>query len=96
MIEVYAATNPLDGAGDLEDLDMATRSRRPVALGEGRHVRIDVTKIVRAHLAESLVNYGLVIGTISGMREGDFTIVANRFPDAAVGKLNIYMSNHAN
>lgn len=89
-LEVYAPTEALTGGVEIESLDGETRAGRPVALGEGRLVRIDVTKIIRAHLSGALENDGLVIGSLSGMREGDFTVIENRFPDGAAARLNIY------
>ena len=93
MLEVYAPTEPFAGGVDLKKLDVATRAGRPIALGEKRLVRIDVTRIVRAHASKMLANNGLVIGSLSGMREGDFAIVAGMFPDGAIGRLNIYTSD---
>jgi hypothetical protein len=90
MLEVFAAAGALQGDVDAEDLDIDTRAGRPVALGDGRLVRIDVTKIVRAHVSGNLTNNGIVIGSMTGMREGDFTIATDRFPGGAVARLNIY------
>ena len=92
MIEVFALTESPNGGVDVEQLDNATRAGRPVALGESRLVRIDITKIVRAHVAEALPNHGLAIGSLSGMREGDVSLVADMFGDGAIGRVNIYAS----
>ncbi len=93
ILEVYAPTEAFAGGVDLKKVDIATRAGRPIALGAKRLVRIDVTRVVRAHASKTLANYGLVIGSLSGMREGDFTIVADMFPDGAIGRLNIYTSD---
>jgi len=95
VLEVYAPTEALAGGVDVKNLDIATRAGRPIALGERRLVRIDVTRIVRAHASKALDNNGLVVGTLSGMREGDFTIVANILADGAIGRLTIYTSTPA-
>lgn len=93
LIEVFALTESPIGDVEIGQLDTATRASRPVARGESRHVRIDVTKIVRAHMAGGLENHGLAIGSLSGMREGDITLVEGVFPDGAVGTLRIYASD---
>ncbi len=95
VIEVFALTESPVGSVSLENLDRPTRASRPVARGEGRHVRIDVTSIVRAHASGDLVNYGIAIGSLSGMREGDITFVENMFPGGAIGRLTIYVGSPA-
>jgi len=35
-------------------------------------------------------NNGLIVGSLTGMREGDFVFVSGRFPEGAVGKLHVY------
>ncbi len=93
LIEVFALTEAPNGGVEVGQLDAATRTSRPVARGEDRRVRIDVTKIVQAHLAGGLENHGLAIGSLSGMREGDIAFVEGMFPDGAVGRIRIYASD---
>lgn len=89
MLEVYALKQAFAGSVTGKDLDTATRAVRPVAVGPARRVKIDVTKIVRVQAAGA-VNYGLVVGSVTGMREGTFTIRSNVFPDGAVARLSLY------
>jgi hypothetical protein len=96
VIEVFALTESPERGVDPEILDSATGAGRPVALGEARHVRIDITDIVRAHLGGILANNGLAIGSFSGMREGNITMVAGRFPDGAIAMLSISVSRRRN
>lgn len=90
VLEVYALKEPFVSRLEPESLDRATRSVRPVARGAGRRVVIDITSIVRAHLQGTLINNGIVIGSLTGMREGQFTILSDRLPDGAVGRIFIY------
>jgi hypothetical protein len=94
VMEVYALKRAYPGslAGDL--LYREGRAGRPVLLGEVRRVVIDITKIVRAHLDGELANNGLVMGSLTGMREGEFVVVPGRLPDGAVGQIR-YEENYA-
>jgi hypothetical protein len=89
VLEVYALTQPFAGSVDLEAIDRATRAVRPVARGESRWVKIDVTRIVRAHAAGAS-NYGLLLGSVTGMREGTFTIRSNTFEGDGIARLTVY------
>ena len=48
---------------------------RPVAIGEDRLVRIDVTEFVRKILAEPTKNQGIVLGPLTADKRGIFTII---------------------
>lgn len=90
VFEVYALKEPFVATLDPELLDRDTRSSRPIAAGLGRRVVIDVTSIVRAHLQGTVVNNGIVIGSLTGMREGQFTILSGKLPEGAVGQLLMF------
>jgi hypothetical protein len=90
VLEVYALTEPFSDVLDREDLDQASRVVQPVAAGDGRHVVIDVTRIVRSHLDGRLSNNGLVMGSVTGMREGEFVFVPGRLPGGAVAQVHVY------
>ncbi len=90
VFEVYALNEPFGSSLDREILEEGTRAARPVAAGVARRVVVDVTQIVRAHLQGALQNNGLVVGSLTGMREGQFVILSGRLPDAAVGRLHVY------
>ena len=89
VLEVYALTQAFAGTVDIEALDRSTRAVRPVAVGQSRRVKIDVTRIVRAH-AGGESNYGLVLGSVTGMREGVFTIRTNTFPNGGMARVTLY------
>jgi hypothetical protein len=90
LIEVYALTSPLSGALEANKLDTRTRVARPVTLGRGHRVILDITPIVRAQLSGRASNHGLVIGSLTGLREGDYTLVSGKLPDSAVARVRIY------
>jgi hypothetical protein len=90
VLEVYALTEPFSDVLDREKLDEASRVVQPVAAGEGRRVVLDVTRIVRSHLNGRLENNGLVKGSVTGMREGEFALVSGRLPGGAVAQVHVY------
>lgn len=95
VLEVYALAEPFGDRFERKKLDPKTRAVRPVALGAGRRVVLDITGIIRSQLSGELGNYGLVIGSVSGMREGEFGLVAGRLPEGAVGQIRYYQSMQA-
>lgn len=90
VFEVFALDEPYGEGFDPEILHADGRVVRPVALGESRRVVLDVTEIVRSHLDGTVENNGLIVGSLTGMREGDFVFVYGRFPEGAVGQLRLY------
>ncbi len=94
VLEVYALTAPFSGTLNLETLDWPTGVVRPVVAEESRRVIIEITNIVRSHLEGTLENNGLILGSLTGMREGEFTFVAGALPEGAVGQVRIYRRNH--
>lgn len=87
LLEVYALTEPLTGAFDPAHLERTGRAIRPVAAGVGRRVVLDVTAIVRAHLEGRIQNHGLIIGSLTGERDGAFTLRSGGLPEGAVGRM---------
>jgi hypothetical protein len=72
-IEVF----PLSAAPQVGRALAFTRSHptsRPVALGEGQRVMVDITDIVRGWMESPSTNYGLVIGSFSGPSVGDLDV----------------------
>ena len=90
MLEVFALTEAFGSALDTGKLEQTTGVARPVALGDNRRVLIDVTRIVRAYLNGTRTNHGLVVGSLTGMREGDFRVATGRLPGSAVAQLHVY------
>ncbi len=90
MLEVYALNQPPTGRFNPESLSPEGRALRAVAVGSGRRVVLDVTRLVRSHLDGAIENNGLIIGSLTGMREGVFTFVSGRLPEGAVGQLRVY------
>ena len=90
VLEVYALTQPFAGSLNLEILDRSSRVVRPVGADAERRVVVDVTSIIRSHLSGAIQNNGLIIGSVTGMREGEFILSSGKLPQGAVGKIVIY------
>jgi hypothetical protein len=90
VLEVFALTEPFGSELDTERLERSTGVARPVALGSDRRVLLDVTRIVRACLGGTRTNYGIVVGSLTGMREGDFEMATGRLPGGVVAQLHVY------
>jgi hypothetical protein len=90
VLEVYALEQAYGERFDPAILRADGRAVRPVAVGAGRRVVFDVTGILRSHLDGAMENRGLIVGSLTGMREGDFVFVSGRFPEGAVGLLRVY------
>ena len=89
-IEIFLPKSNYQGGVDADALDLTSRVAVPVRLGEDRRVVVDVTALVQEIVSGTKPNYGLVLGSITGMREGDFTIRSNRVGSGAVAKLLFY------
>jgi hypothetical protein len=90
VLEVFALRNDFDGDLNPANWDAATRATRPLLLGEEKYVVMDVTGIIRSLLVDPSKNHGLVIGSLTGMREGDFTVRTGLFPDSGLLRLRLY------
>jgi hypothetical protein len=62
------------GTVEAPEIDAVVQSSRPVALGEHRVLRMDITDIVRGWMNEPTSNHGLVIGTLTGPEVGTITL----------------------
>lgn len=74
VFEVYASTADFDGRLNTEAFRRPSSMRRNVRDGENRLVKIDVTEVVKAFLAEPSSNHGLIAGSLTGVRDGVFVI----------------------
>jgi hypothetical protein len=72
-IEVF----PLSEASQVGRSPQFTTSHptsRPVALGDGQRVMVDITDIVKGWIASPSTNHGLVIGSFSGPKAGTLNV----------------------
>ena len=88
-VEVFALESPISGDLDLEQLDPTLRAVSTVVSGSGQSVRLDITRIIKALAANPSANYGLVVGSFHGMREGDLTLLSGVLPDGAFARIRL-------
>jgi hypothetical protein len=62
------------GTVEAPETEEIVPSSRPVALGEHRVLRMDITGIVRDWMSEPSSNHGLAIGTLTGPDVGSVTL----------------------
>jgi hypothetical protein len=75
VIELYALKNEFTGSVDPNQFVLDPRPvTHNVAVGINRRMMIDVTEIVRSYLKDPTTNHGLIIGSLTGEREGLFSI----------------------
>lgn len=86
LVEIYVL--PSGESFAPEKIDRSLSVRHPVSLGTGRHIFVDVTSLVRRFGAAN-EELTLVIGSMSGMQEGDFRVRNDVFGDGVVAKLRL-------
>lgn len=90
-IEVFAPTGTFTGTLGGNALAADSRATAPIALGEDRRAVVDVTDIIQPILDENATNHGLVIGSITGMRDGKFSLLAGNLGNGIVARLGLYL-----
>lgn len=90
VVEVFALTNAFSGSLDPDDFDQTTKTALPVAAGNDRRVRIDITRIVKKLAKSPSATHTLVVGSLEGSREGVFTMKTNVLPDGALAQIRFH------
>ncbi len=90
MLEVYMLKNALTGDPVPADFE-STRlpMSRPVALGPNRLVKLDITEFVQRILADPRTNHGIVVGSLTGARTGEFVVKPDGFGPGTPIRLTI-------
>lgn len=91
-LEVFAPNASFTGDLGTGKLDLGSRTAVPIALGEDRHIVVDITHIIQPILDGNAVNYGLVVGSLTGMREGDFSLRSGALGAGAVARIRFYLA----
>jgi len=90
VFEVYALTSDLAGEFAGESIREPSPMRVNVPVGSRRMVRLDLTETVRWWMQEAGNNHGLVMGSLSNLRAGLFTIRGDVFRNGAVARLRLF------
>lgn len=90
VIEVFAMPSEPTGSIQPASLELAGGVVRPVRVGSGRRVTLDITRIARSFAAGEVDNNGLIIGSLTGSRNGAFVVREDGFRSRARAQLRIY------
>lgn len=89
-LQVFVPKSSYQGGVDAGALDLDLRVSEPILVGEGKRMLIDVTRLLQGVVAGTETNYGLVLGSITGMRDGNFTILSGSVASGAVAKIHFH------
>jgi hypothetical protein len=90
LFEVYALNTDVTGAIQPKMFrEMQVPMSRPVAVGENRLVRIDITEFVRAILEEPEANHGLTFGAVTADTRGLFAVRVDGFGQGTAARVRI-------
>jgi hypothetical protein len=94
LFEVYALKSAFSGEVDpdqFQEQDLPTT--RPVVVGSGRRVVIDITEAVGCYVADPAGNHGLIVGSLTGARDGLFTIRSGDFGPSTLGRITSFCAD---
>jgi hypothetical protein len=74
VLEAFALKSAFAGEVDENQLGAPAFGPRNVVRGVDRRVVLDVTDIVRSYLDDPASNHGLIIGSLTDIRDGRFTV----------------------
>jgi len=74
VVEVFALAQTFGGAFDPEGAERLEEVERNMAVGTGRRVRLDITHFVQDLVNNTRMNHGLVVGSLTGPRDGVFEV----------------------
>lgn len=89
-IEIYGLKTECSGEVDIRDLEISSRVVRPLSIGPYQRVVVDVTAIIKSYVRTPTKNHGLIIGSLTGMRNGDFVIKNNAFGNGNAAEVRLY------
>ena len=74
VLDAFALKSDFAGEVDENELGAPAFGPRNVVRGQDRRVVLDVTDIVKGYLDDPASNHGLIIGSVTGIRDGRFTV----------------------
>ena len=89
-LELYPLKSAFSGQVDFAQFDEKFRVVRQLIVGNDKRVVMDVTSVVRSYLRSPSKNHGFVVGSLSEMREGDFTIRTGILSPGCAAQIHIY------
>jgi hypothetical protein len=94
-IQVFALKSDLGETLDLSKIDRTGPAVINIPRGNDERVWVDVTDIIRAYVKNPSSNHGLVIGSLTGARDGIFTIKSGHHGPGSIAKLKIHYNKRS-
>jgi hypothetical protein len=89
-LDVFALTQTHGATVDPEEFGTPAAAPGAVIRGESRRVLRDITEIVRGWMAAPQSNHGLIVGSLTGVRDGLFTVKAGVLGEGVVARLIVH------
>jgi len=94
VIEVLPLTNAFAGDGK-PTFAPTSPAVRNVVPGERRKLLLDITDIVKGWIANPGTNHGLIIGSLTGNKEGEFSLRNDVLGAGVVAKVTFFYQNRS-
>ena len=91
-VEVFPLTASLQ-VGRAPSFSTSHPSTRPILVGEGRRVTVDITDIVKAWIESPPTNHGLIMGSFRGPRPGQLQLRSDVIGGGNVMKATFFFQN---
>ena len=93
LIEVYPLVEEYNGNGAARY--KSSCAVRNSTVGDGRRICMDITKVIQEWIEKPESNHGLVLGSLTGEREGIYNIRDDILKNNVVAKLKIFYENRS-
>ena len=93
VIEVFALNGDFSGQLDSTQLGTTTQRVRPLVLGQDRLVRVEITSVIRSFIRDPSTNHGLIIGSLTGTRDGKFGLRTDKYSNGTAAQIRIHLSD---
>ncbi len=95
VMEIYALAAQFSGSIDTTKFDVSNSGHtvRDIPVGEKRRVLIDVTELIKSYLQNPEKNHGLILGALTGRRDGIFALRDDVLSNGALARLKFHYNN---
>ena len=90
LIEVYALKSAFAGVVDPTQLETSSGMLINVVTGENKRAVLDITEIIKSYLESPTSNHGIIMGSLTGLRDGVFSIKSNQIAANTVARITYH------
>jgi len=88
LVELYQLKSTFSGSIDpAQFVSLSSPIVRNAVVGESRRVILDLTEIVNSYIESPASNHGVILGSLTGRRDGIFTVKSNELPEPGVARI---------